>query len=98
MAKTVTRAEIIDNITKKIKLPHHQASHFLEVVLETMESSLADKGKIKIVSFGSFKVRQKSKRMGRNPKTGKEFVITSRRVLSFKPSPYLREKVQSYKL
>ncbi|OJW52822.1 MAG: hypothetical protein BGO67_00630 [Alphaproteobacteria bacterium 41-28] len=97
MATTLTRAEIIDSITKEVKLLRYQATHFLEFVFETMRNSLADEGELKIASFGSFKVRQKSKRMGRNPKTGKEFVITPRRVLLFKPSQYLREKVQLYK-
>ena len=94
---TLTRADIIDSLVREINFPRHQATDFLEAALHDMMVSLTDTGIVKISSFGSFKVRQKSKRLGRNPKTGKEAVITPRRVLSFKPSQYLREKVQRRK-
>ena len=58
-----------------------------------MINSIAEEEELKIASFGSFKVRKKSKRIGRNPKTGKEAVISPRQVLLFKPSPYLRKNV-----
>jgi integration host factor subunit alpha len=94
---TLTRADIVDSLVREVDLPRHQATDFLEASLEIMMSSLIDNGLIKLSSFGSFNVRQKTKRVGRNPKTGKEAVITPRRVLSFKPSQYLREKVQRRK-
>ena len=94
---TLTRVDIVDSLVREVDFPRHQAADFLEAVLETMIVSLTDGGVTKISSFGSFNVRQKLKRVGRNPKTGKEAVITPRRVLSFKPSQYLREKVQRRK-
>lgn len=94
---TLTRADIIDGLVQETGFSRLEASDFLEATLEITMSSLTDQGLVKISSFGSFNVRQKSKRVGRNPKTGKEAVITPRRVLSFKPSQYLREKVQRRK-
>lgn len=94
---TLTRADIVDSLVREVELSRFQATDFLEAVIETMSLSLTDHGGIKISSFGSFNVRQKAKRLGRNPKTGKEALITPRRVLSFKPSQYLREKVQRRK-
>lgn len=97
MAATLTRAALINRIAKDLKLPRDQALHLFETTLETMISSLADEGEVKIASFGSFKVRQKSERIGRNPKTGKEAMITPRQTLSFYPSPSLKRKIQAGK-
>jgi integration host factor subunit alpha len=94
MATTLTRADLLEAISRELKLPRHQATHFLEFFIETMVDAIAEEEGLKIASFGSFKVRQKSRRIGRNPKTGKEAVITPRRVLSFNPSLYLRKRVQ----
>ncbi len=93
----LTRADIIDHLTREVSLPRNQASDFLEATLESVIISLTKNSVVKLSSFGSFNVHQKAKRIGRNPKTGKEAVITPRRVLSFKPSQYLREKVQRRK-
>jgi integration host factor subunit alpha len=93
----LTRADIIDTLIREVDLPRHQASDFLEATLENVILALMDKSVVKLSSFGSLNVHQKAKRIGRNPKTGKEAVITPRRVLSFKPSQYLREKVQRRK-
>jgi integration host factor subunit alpha len=94
---TLTRADIVDSLVREVTLPRHQATDFLEASIEIMSGALAEEGLIKLSSFGSFNVRQKSKRIGRNPKTGKEAVITPRKVISFTPSHYLREKVQRRK-
>lgn len=93
----LTRADIIDTLIREVDLPRHQASDFLEAALEEVIEALVQSGTVKLSSFGSFNVQKKAKRIGRNPKTGKEAVITPRRVLSFKPSQYLREKVQRRK-
>lgn len=97
MPTTFTRAEIIEKLFKDLKLSRNQSVNFLEVTLEEIIESLANQGGLKIASFGSFKVRKKSKRIGRNPKTGEKAVITSRRVLSFHPSSHLKNKVKLYK-
>lgn len=94
---TLTRVDIVDSLVREVSLPRSQAIDFLETTLEEIVSSLSNHGVIKISSFGSFNVRKKAKRIGRNPKTGEEAVITPRQVLSFKPSQYLREKVQRHK-
>lgn len=97
MTATLTRVDIVDTLIREVGLSRQQATGFLEAALETMITSLIEDELIKISSFGSFNVRQKAKRIGRNPKTKKEAVISPRRVLSFKPSQYLREKIQRRK-
>lgn len=97
MPTTLTRAEIIEKLFRDLKLSRNQSVNFLEATLEIIIESLATQQNVKIPSFGSFKVRQKSRRIGRNPKTGEEAVITSRRTLSFNPSSYLRNKVKLHK-
>lgn len=94
---TLTRADIVDTLVQEGHLPRHKANEFLEATLDIMIQALLDEGVVKISSFGSFNVRHKAKRIGRNPKTKKEAVITPRHVLSFKPSQYLREKIQKKK-
>lgn len=94
---TLTRASILDTLVREIHVPRHQATELLETAFEAMIQALVEEGHLKISSFGSFNVRQKAKRIGRNPKTGAEAIITPRRVLTFKPSQYLREKVQRRK-
>jgi integration host factor subunit alpha len=69
------------------------AGKILEDVLDEMTRAVAQVGTLKIASFGSFSVRQKKERIGRNPKTGKEAVITPRRVLSFRASKILKNQV-----
>ena len=86
---TLTRADIVDTLVRETNLSRPQATGFLELTLETVILSLTEHSLVKISSFGSFNVRQKTKRVGRNPKTGKEAVITPRRVLSFKPSLHI---------
>ena len=94
---TLTRADIVDSLAREIDLPRHLAADFLESTLETIIVALNEDGLVKISSFGSFNVRKKARRIGRNPRTKKEAVITPRRVLSFKSSQYLREKIQRRK-
>ena len=97
MTTTLTRADIIDSLVHDAELPRQQATDFLEATLDNVMAALIETGVVKLSSFGSFNVRKKSQRVGRNPKTGTEAVITPRRVLSFKPSQYLRVKVQKRK-
>lgn len=94
---TLTRADVVDTLVRDLSVPRPQAIDFLEASIEIISKALVDEGVVKISSFGSFNVRKKPKRIGRNPKTGEEAVITPRHVLSFTPSHYLREKVQRRK-
>jgi integration host factor subunit alpha len=94
---TLTRADIVDSLVREVNLPRYQGTDFLEACIEIMSKALVEEGLVKLSSFGSFNVRRKAKRIGRNPKTGKEAVITPRSVISFTPSHYLRDKVQRRK-
>ncbi len=94
MAKTLTRADVIEVLSREINLPRQKSADFLEVFIEITMNSIAEAEKLKLSSFGTFKVRKKEKRIGRNPKTREEAIVTPRRVVSFHPSFYLRTKVQ----
>ncbi len=71
MNTTLTRAGVIEAISKELKLSRQRTVYFLELAIETIINSIAEEEELKIASFGSFKVRKKSMRIGRNPKTGK---------------------------
>lgn len=93
--RTLTRAEIVEHLVQKIGMTKQDSSNFLERVLEMVCSELEQDRDVKFARFGSFVVRRKRARVGRNPKTGEEAPITARRVVSFKPSPLLRQRVES---
>lgn len=91
---TLTRSEICTRLSCDAGLSRHQAAEVLEMVLENVVQGLAEKGLVKISSFGTFYIRQKNERVGRNPKTGEEMPIAPRRSLSFRASPVLKQKVE----
>lgn len=91
--RTLTRAEISASIAEKVGLPRQKATELLEDVLEGMSKGLIDEGSLKLSSFGSFMVRNKGDRVGRNPKTGQEVPIRPRKSVSFKASHILKERV-----
>ena len=93
--RTLTRAEIVEHLVQKVGLSRQDSSNFLERVLELVCSELERDADVKFARFGNFVVRRKRARVGRNPKTGKEAPITARRVVSFKPSPLLRQRVEA---
>lgn len=93
MNRTLTRADIVDVLIKEVDLPRVIAVDILEGLLTELVHGAVHDGGIKLSSFGSFSVREKSARVGRNPKTGEEAVITPRRVITFRPSQCLREAV-----
>jgi integration host factor subunit alpha len=90
---TLTRAELSEAVYGEIGLSRAESSMLVEQVLETVAKALIDGETVKISSFGSFVTRQKGTRVGRNPKTGEEVPITPRRVLTFRPSQVLRERI-----
>lgn len=92
--KTLTRADIVDALVAKVGLTKQDSSDFLERVLELVCIELERQKDVKLARFGNFVVRSKRARTGRNPKTGQEAPITARRVVSFKPSPLLRQRVE----
>jgi integration host factor subunit alpha len=95
MSRSVIRADIAEAIYQNIGLSRNESSDIVTTILDEMTKSLEKGDKVKISSFGSFSVNQKSERVGRNPKTGEEVPITPRRVLTFRPSHILRGRVNS---
>ena len=83
---TVTRTDLVDAINEEVGLPRHECADLLEDVLKTVATCLAEGEPFKVSSFGSFTVRHKGERMGRNPKTGEEVMISPRKVVVFRPS------------
>ncbi|MCP1336067.1 integration host factor subunit alpha [Futiania mangrovi] len=91
--KTVTRADLTESVYQQVGLSRAESATFVEAVLEEISSALSAGETVKISSFGTFSVRSKSGRIGRNPKTGEEVPITPRRVLSFRPSHVLKDRI-----
>ena len=91
--KTLTRMDLSEAVFREVGLSRNESSDLVERVIELMSDALADGGQVKISSFGTFSVRAKAERIGRNPKTGEEVPITPRRVLSFRPSHLMKERV-----
>ncbi len=91
--KTVTRADLSEAVYQEVGLSRSESAQLVETVLEEIAGTLVTGETVKISSFGSFAVRQKNGRIGRNPKTGEEVPIAPRRVLVFKPSHVLKEEV-----
>ena len=95
--KTLTRADLAEAVVRKIGLPRNESQELVEVVLGEISKTLAKGEGVKLSSFGSFGVRDKGERVGRNPKTGEEVPITPRRVLVFKPSTIMKERINAAK-
>ena len=90
---TVTRAHLAEAVYREIGLSRNESADLVETVLREMSDSLARGEAVKISSFGSFSVRQKGARVGRNPKTGEEVPILPRRVLVFRASNVLKSRI-----
>ncbi len=91
----VTRAQLAETIYLQVGLSRNESADLLETVLARMSSALQDGESVKISGFGTFSVRQKGRRIGRNPKTGVEVPILPRRVLVFRPSQVLKARVNN---
>ncbi len=87
----MTKIEIIQNVHEKLGFPKKNSAEIVESVFDIIKDSLARGEKIKISGFGNFLVKEKKSRRGRNPQTGAEIEISSRRVLTFKSSQVLRK-------
>ncbi len=86
-----TKASIIDAICEKIGLPKKDSTDVVELLFDMMKRTLERGENLKVSGFGSFTVRNKKSRLGRNPQTGQAMEITARRVVTFKPSQVLRD-------
>lgn len=96
-AKTLTRMDLSEAVFREVGLSRNESAELVETILELMSSALARGEQVKISSFGTFSVREKNARVGRNPKTGEELPITPRRVLTFRPSHLMKDRVANGK-
>jgi integration host factor subunit alpha len=96
--KTITRVDLYAAVYDKVGLSRSESSSFVELVLKEITDTLAKGETVKLSSFGTFTVRKKSQRIGRNPKTGIEVPISPRRVLVFKPSAILKKQINGKRL
>lgn len=93
--KTITRADLAEAIFQKVGLPRNESAELVELVLSEISGSLELGSPVKLSSFGSFGIREKGERIGRNPKTGEEVPITPRRVLVFRASNIMKERINT---
>lgn len=93
--KTITRADVAETIYEEIGLSRKDSNDILDMILDEIVNELSSGKDVKLSSFGTFSLRDKKARAGRNPKTGVEAVISSRRVISFKPSQTMRKIINA---
>lgn len=91
--RTITRAQLSEAVYQEVGLSRNESADLLELVLSEISGALARGETVKISSFGSFSVRNKGQRIGRNPKTGEEVPILPRKVLVFRPSQLLKGRI-----
>ena len=90
---TLTRMDLSEAVFREVGLSRNDSAELVESVLAHMSDALVRGEQVKISSFGTFSVREKSARVGRNPKTGEEVPINPRRVLTFRPSHLMKDRV-----
>jgi integration host factor subunit alpha len=93
--RTVTRAQLSEAVYQEVGFSRSESTELLESILKHISNALASGELVKISSFGTFSVRQKGQRVGRNPKTGQEVPILPRRVLVFRPSQVLKSRINT---
>lgn len=91
--RTITRADLCEAVYQKVGLSRTESADLVEMVLSEISDCLVEGESVKLSSFGTFLVRSKGERIGRNPKTGEEVPISPRRVMVFKPSNVLKQKI-----
>ena len=92
---TLTRADLAETINRKLGFSRSESLDMVEAILDKICEALTRGENVKISGFGSFVLRDKNERIGRNPKTGIEVPITSRRVMTFRASQLLKERIAS---
>ena len=90
---TLTKSDIMGSVQNQLGLPHKQSSDLVESLLETIKKTLESGDDVMISGFGKFRVKEKAKRRGRNPATDEEMMLAPRKVVTFKCSGMLRERV-----
>jgi integration host factor subunit alpha len=89
----MTKADLVENVYVKTGFSKKESADIVEMVFDLIKDTLENGEKIKIAGFGNFVVKDKSTRRGRNPQTGEEIKISSRRILTFKPSQVLKSSI-----
>lgn len=95
MADTLTRAQLAEAVYEAVGLSRNESSQLVEAVLDEIADAAVRGESVKLSSFGTFAVRDKNGRVGRNPKTGEEVPIEPRRVMTFRPSHVLKDRVNA---
>ena len=93
--KTLTRMDLSEAVFREVGLSRNESADLVENILTHLSDALVAGEQVKISSFGTFSVRDKAARVGRNPKTGQEVPINPRRVLTFRPSHLMKDRVSS---
>ncbi|MCB9993683.1 MAG: integration host factor subunit alpha [Hyphomicrobiaceae bacterium] len=91
--KTITRADLAEAVYQSMGLSRTESAQMVERILDMISDALVSGENVKLSSFGSFQIRSKNQRIGRNPKTGEEVPILPRKVLVFKPSNVLKSRI-----
>lgn len=92
---TLTRMDLSEAVYREVGLSRNESAELVETVLKQMSDALVRGESVKVSSFGTFSVRSKSARIGRNPKTGEEVPIEPRRVMTFRPSHLMKDRVDA---
>ena len=90
---SLTKIDVVESIYEKLGMPKKDCARIVESVFEIIKSEFAKGDHVNISGFGKWSVKAKKKRRGRNPQTGEAMMIHARKVVTFKPSPILRDKV-----
>jgi integration host factor subunit alpha len=91
----MTKADLVEIIFEKVGLSKKEAQDIVEIIFDTIKQAFVEGESVKIPGFGTFNVRKKAARRGRNPQTGEELVISPRRVLTFKSSNQLKDSIEN---
>ena len=94
-SQTITRSQLSEAVYQEVGLSRNESSELFESIIDKLSETLAKGEPVKLSSFGSFSVRSKSERIGRNPKTGEEVPILPRRVVVFRPSQVLKDRIKA---
>ena len=95
MRVNLTKKEIINSIYMQLGFSKNLIENILEDIFEILLETLKEKGKVKVSNFGTFELRHKKSRIGRNPKTKEKAIISERNVILFKPSKFLKNKINN---
>ena len=93
--KTLTRADLSEAVHREVGLSRTESAELVKAIIDTVAEAVVTGDRVKLSSFGTFMVREKGGRVGRNPKTGQEVPITPRRVLVFRPSQVMKSRINS---